>query len=683
MNAYSYTAADVTPTADARVNTALPLFIMADELIYSDDSSEITGKGNVIARSDDMTIFSDSIYVNTNTGDALAEGNVLAMQKGSSVYTDKLNYNFKKSDSFAEHVDIISPPWICRGEKMTKTGKKTMISEPVFTTCDKHTPHFRLQSSSLTIYEDEKIESWHTVIYLGAIPVFYFPYYSQPLKGERKPFDVKFGHNDPQGWYLRTLYNLDFNQFNKWSLGYDYMEKIGAAYKLNIAYGFDMNSTGSFSGLLSDEFKSTRKRRWSASYSHDHVFDTRTRLNIRTSSASDSDMAKDLLDTQGVDMFRHDYSASFSTMIGDNHTIGVSVADTEILNTITASAEIEPFYYTASRSLPSLTYNMISTQILPRLYYNHGFSFNRIYNLHGGGFYSDTASFTPGMTYSIPSFYILGLSASTGLTSSWVNSNEREKNFLAGDLLNSFRMSETANLEILPYGLLRSTLTHNYQKRLNKLSGLAHDGITMNILNFSLSGGTGIINYNASASYDLLTVTAKPGFDTDRMSQISFSANTSGSDIYFSSNGVYSPYANMIKSISFAFNLRDTGAANLWSLSMMTSFVNNILDISGRRAEIRTPDTMTFNTTLNFNFTPEFSFAVNRQYDLTIKQLTSESYSATWHLHCWESSISYTKRPDRVEEFYFTIFISAIPEARFNKPTTASPDYKLDDLMNR
>ncbi|MEI7543124.1 MAG: hypothetical protein WCJ94_07735 [bacterium] len=673
---YALDITSITPTADAKVNTTSPLFISGDELIYSNDSSEITGKGNVIAKSEELTIFSDSIYVNNNTGEAIAEGHVLAIDNGTSIYTDKITYNLKQMDSYAEHVDILSSPWICRGDKLKKVGNKTEITNPVFTTCDLKTPHFRMQASSVYIYENEKIESWNTVIYLGALPVFYFPYFAQPLKGQKKPFDITFGHNDYAGWYANTFYNIHFNSLNQLGLGFNYMELVGTSYLVNAVYGFSKDSIGTFSGSLTDELKTTKKRRWSASYTHNQTFDERTRLNIRASSMSDGDLAKNFLDTQGIDMFRHDYGASFSTGIGSNQSIGISVADAETLNTITAS------YQTASRTLPSFNYNLTSTQILPRLYYNHSFNLNRIYNTQDGGYYSDTAYFAPSLSFSIPSFYILSMSANAGLTSAWENTNENKKKFFEGDLINSLNLSENASVDLLPYGFLRANIRHAYSKRLNKLEGLAHAGISANNASISLNGGTGFFSFNSSVNYDLLTVTAKSGFDVERLSMINFSANTMSGNLYFSGSGLYSPYVNMIKNLTLSMNLRDTGVSNMWSISVMTNYVNNILDTTGHSATVRTPDTMSFVTSLNFNLTPEFSFNMNRQYDLTIKQLTSEAYSATWHLHCWEASISYTKRPDKVEEYFFTIFISAIPEAKFNKPTSATPDYKLDQLMN-
>jgi hypothetical protein len=267
------------------------------------------------------------------------------------------------------------------------------------------------------------------------------------------------------------------------------------------------------------------------------------------------------------------------------------------------------------------------------------------------------------------------------LSSAWENLNENKKGFIAGDFVNSLTAGENASVDLLPNGYLKANLSHSYSKKLNKLDGVPHAGITSNMASIALSGGTGIINLNANATYDLLTDTAKTGFDVQRLSMISFSAYTGSGDVYFNSNGSYSPYANMIKNLSLSLGIRDMGPKSIWSFSMATNFVNNILDPTGREALIRLPDTMTFDTTLNFNFTPEFSFTVSRQYDLIIKSLTSQIYTASWHIHCWEANISWSKRIDNVEEYFFTVFISAIPEAKFNKPATSAPDYNMNQLM--
>ena len=670
-----------SPTVDTKINTALPIYISADTLDYSNLTSIVTGKGHVIVRDDANTIFCDNVLYNSDTGDMLAQGRVLAVQNGSSIYTEKLYFNTKTQDASAKDVDIMASPWIVKGEMIKKEGKKSEIENPVFTTCDAEKPHFRLQASMIYIYEDEKIESWNTVLYLGDVPVFYFPYFSQPLKEQKSPIDVQVGHNDYAGYYVDTTYDVVFNQFNNWNVGYDYMQLAGSQYTLNAAYGFNKYSTGTFAGSLMDDVIQ-KTRRWSVNFAHNQQFNDTTRLGLSAQTVSDSGLTTDYINSQGVDMFRHDYQASFSTSIG-NHSFAFTALDTEELtNTAYASTTDTSVptptpkysYYTAARTLPSLTYNMSSTQILPRIYYSHSVSLSRAYDVGLGDYYTDTGTFAPMLAISAPYMYILSLSANAGLSAQWLNSNDKQSGFFGGDLTNSLTTNESASLDIIPGGFLRAQLTHSYAKMLNRLDGVPHAGITTNMISAVVTGGFGPINLNVSSTYNLLSDTAKSGFDVDKMSMINFNLYSSARDLYFTSSGIYSPYVNTIKNLNLNFDVKDMGPKALWDVGVYTNYVNNVIDYTGFNAVTRTPDVLTFGTSMTFNFTPEFLFTVAREYDLISKKLNSHVYTATWHLHCWDASASWTKRLDNEEEIYFTINISAIPEAKFNKPTTASPD---------
>ncbi len=101
------------------------------------------------------------------------------------------------------------------------------------------------------------------------------------------------------------------------------------------------------------------------------------------------------------------------------------------------------------------------------------------------------------------------------------------------------------------------------------------------------------------------------------------------------------------------------------------------------RPELNRPsDVLSFNTGFTFAFTDEFKVTIARQFDLIEKKLTSYNCSATWFVHCWEASISVSQTTGGVQDIFFSIFISALPEARFNKPTDVSPGYDYQNLIN-
>jgi len=639
----------------------MPLFISGDTLVYDDTGSEITGEGHVIIRHLETSLFADRVYINTETGDVSAEGNVLFISGESKVQTDRMYYNIKTKSAYTKDVHLKHHPWIARGKKMQKEGNKWELETPVFTTCDRENPHYRMEASMIYMYEEEKIEAWHTVVYLGMVPVFYFPYYSQPLKGRQAPFDIKFGHNDSTGWYVYTKYNFYLDYLNYGSVGFDYLEKQGNRYSLGLNYAFSEKSTGHFNGFYNLE-KITNTGRWSLDYGHAHIFDERSRILVNFAGASDRDLNKDFLNSS-VDPYRQDADLSFSTGFG-GHSIGIRLADSQQLNTVTAK------YYTASRTLPSLNYSMTSAQILPRVYFNHSLNYSRTLPSKEQD-YNDYAVYVPNIQVSLPPLGPLSLSGGSGFNSRWENA-ERDKKW--GAFYNSMTSSETMSLNLLP-GIFNTTVSHSFARLLNKADKLPHTGITSNSL--SASAGLNIMNLRVSAStgYNMLLDREEVENDKDRFSMVNISASTNLEGAYFSANGIYSIFANRIKSLSSGFGLSDKNNS-IWTIAAHTNFISNQIDYN-ERPQQGVPDVLTFDTGFTFNVTEEFKVSATRSYDLINKSLSSHSYSITWFVHCWEAYFTWSKRADGVEDVYFTIYISALPQFKINKPSSAAPNYNL------
>ncbi|MBN2753916.1 MAG: LPS-assembly protein LptD [Candidatus Goldbacteria bacterium] len=660
--AFSYAAygADAV-SADSKPNTASPLFISGDSLVYDDTGSEITGEGHIILKQEGTSLFADRIYINNETGDVSAEGNVLFISGDSKVQTDRMYYNIKTKSAYTKDVHLIRHPWIARGKKMMKDGKKWELETPVFTTCDREHPHYRMEASMIYLYEDDKIEAWNTVVYIGMVPVFYFPYFAYPLKGRQAPFDFKFGHNDYSGWYVYTKYNFYFDYLNFGSVGFDYLEKQGNRYSLGLNYGFNEKSTGHFNGFYNLE-KLTNTGRWSVNYGHSHVFDERSRATVNFNGASDRDLNKDFLDSK-VDPYRQDADIYYATSFG-GHSFGIRAADSQQLNTITAK------YFTASRTLPSVNYSMTSAQILPRVYYNHSFNYSRTLPLMETE-YNDYAVFVPNLQLSLPPMGPASFSASAGLNSRWENA---EKDRKWGAFYNSMTSSETLSLNFFP-GLLNTTISHSFARLLNKADKLPYTGITNNSLSANAGFSLSNLRLTASTTYNLLPDRHEVENDRDRFSMLNLNASTNLEGAYFSANGTYSIFANRIKSLSSGFSLSDKNN-NIWTVAAHTNFVSNQIDYN-ERLQSGVPDVITFDTGFSFSLTEEFKVSATRSYDLVNKQLYSHSYSITWFVHCWEAYFTWSKRQDGVEDVYFTIYISALPEFKVNKPSSAAPNYNL------
>jgi len=538
-----------------------------------------------------------------------------------------------------------------------------------------------MESSFIYVYIDDKIETWHTVFYLGRIPIFYFPYYTQSLKSNKLPFEFKVGHNQATGFYVLTRYNHFFDYYNDASIGWEYYELRGNKYTFDFNYGIlrypDKNGrilTGTFSGFYNQD-KSTHIDRWQIDTNHSQTINERTRANERISIFSDMDLRKDNL-APNMDMLRQEYSANFSTGFG-NHYFSISAADYEQLNTTTSK------YYTYSRTLPSLSYDIMSTQIIPFFYYRNSANLSRTYNV-AEDYYYKTANISPGISFNLPRFYIFTFNTGVNFNGSWTHIDNFGTNGdisridqpHGGNWLVSYSNNELLQIDLVPPGYLKLTLNHTFSRQLNKRELMKYEGITSNQINGNLYANLGPFVFNANTSYDLLKTRDEVINDRDRFSLLNMSASLNLSGNYFSAQSSYSIFANMIKSLNMNYSMSD-GINGQWSVAAGTTFVNNLIDTSGHFVDYTVKDVIYFNTSISYAFTKEFRVSMSRWYDLIEKDLKEHSYSINWFLHCWEAYITWTKRQDNVEEIFFSIFISALPQYKFNKPSTATPSYNL------
>lgn len=655
---------------DSVANTALPVYITADTLSYIDGTGEIKAKENVILRHDDAVIFADDIYINTKTGDVYARGNVLALQNDSKIYTDSLEYNTNSKTAKCVNADIMSAPWRGACSLVESFEKKHSLKDPVITTCGMETPHYRIAASAINFYVNDRVEVFNAVIYIGAIPVLYWPYYTQPINADRPPFDIKPGHNDIDGWYVYLTYNHYFDRDNRLSLGYDFMEKRGSRVRVDYNYAAGTAARGYLKGFYQyDRIKDAANEpphRWEISANHNQQFDTNNRAGLSIYSFSDVGLGQDLV-SEMKDVFRQKYDAYYNSNI-NGHAISLSVSDTEEINTSTAK------YETKERTLPNLTYSLPSQNLFSKFYYNHGFAFSRNYSaaLSDKG-YGQTGSFTPRLSLGGLTFMGASLSANAGLSTTYSDYEADSEN---ARFINNINTSETLNIDIIPGGILRGSASHSFARKLNYLEQ-GSDGITSNLINVSLSAGLFGINAGMSTSYNMLIKQSElpDGADLGRFAPVSINGSFGSGSYYFSASSSYNILANRVKSTSLSFRLDDPMPSKLWSVAASTNYVNNTIDGSGRLLEAPGRDSVTFATTIKVPVGRDFDFYFSREYDLMEKNVTTQAYTVAWRVHCWSVDFSWSKRNGGIETINFSVFIRDIPGARFDKPVTAIPDY--------
>lgn len=213
-----------------------PIVVNGDNVEYYQEKKEVVGSGNVSIVYKDIILTCDKVTVDLVKRDAVASGNVKVQQKDAYVTGDSMKYNFDTRQGEVIDGYVNAKPFYGRTSDLNKEAEKEeyTINRGYVTTCDFDKPHYRIQAKQVKIYVNEKIVAKHVVFYVGNFPVFYIPYWVQPITKERKThITITPGQKDDWGWYVLTAYRYYINDNSRGDLLLDYRSKRGLAYGVN------------------------------------------------------------------------------------------------------------------------------------------------------------------------------------------------------------------------------------------------------------------------------------------------------------------------------------------------------------------------------------------------------------------------------------------------------------------
>ena len=248
----------------------IPVQCNADSVSYNRESNTIKGKGNVEVVYMDNYLYADIVDVSVATKEVWAKGKVI-ISDGENIFTgDEVYYDFETGKGTIDGISSRLDPWFARGkqgeripeevalvEKKADSGtgdKKTLSEKPAghranavyyiqdgyITTCDYDKPHYRLHARHIYIYPGDKIILKDIKIYVGNLPVFYWPYYNKSLKDERSPWSIVPGNDNKFGYYLLTGYSMYWDNFFggifKPTARLDWYEKRGVGLGMDARY---------------------------------------------------------------------------------------------------------------------------------------------------------------------------------------------------------------------------------------------------------------------------------------------------------------------------------------------------------------------------------------------------------------------------------------------------------------
>lgn len=241
--------------AEQGVPAKQPIVVDGDHVEYLQGQKKVIGYGNVSIKYNDIVLTCERIEVDITTHEAVAEGNVTITQNNAYFIGDKINYNFDTRSAAVDYGYVNANPFFGRAENMDKAAGKDEFSlmNGSMTTCDLDRPHYRIKAERIRIYVDDRVVANNVMFLIGDVPVFYLPYYVQPLRHQKKShITVIPGRSKDWGYYALTAYRYYLSDNNRGDILLDYRAKKGLGGGINHYIDSEVGS-GAFKAYYAQE----------------------------------------------------------------------------------------------------------------------------------------------------------------------------------------------------------------------------------------------------------------------------------------------------------------------------------------------------------------------------------------------------------------------------------------------
>ncbi len=201
----------------------------------------VRGTNGIYVKYGATVLTADEVALNRATGDIVADGHV-RIQTGDQIWvgehiTYNMNTRLMQSEQFRAGM---SPLYASGRELQGNATNKTYEARHAFvTTDDIFDPTFRVRSSHITIVPGKYVELWNAVVFMGDVPVFYFPYYRRNIGPHANNLNFAAGYRSQYGGFLRNTYTwwYDDNLDGKFHLDYYSERGVGVGPDLNLHLG--------------------------------------------------------------------------------------------------------------------------------------------------------------------------------------------------------------------------------------------------------------------------------------------------------------------------------------------------------------------------------------------------------------------------------------------------------------
>ncbi len=196
---------------------------------------------HVVIHYGDVAIYSEYAEYNPDTHDVLLKDRVRIYRGDYLFVCDRAVYNLETKKLNAADFGGAKTPFLFTGENLSSIQENEYkVYNGSLTTSDSSKPDYHLKARGMRIYPNDRIIFTNATLYVGTIPVFWFPYLYQSLNDE---FSVlpSVGYNSTYNAFLFTLIKFPVNDYTDATLHLNYSSLRGPSIGLDLKYSFGDN----------------------------------------------------------------------------------------------------------------------------------------------------------------------------------------------------------------------------------------------------------------------------------------------------------------------------------------------------------------------------------------------------------------------------------------------------------
>lgn len=346
--------------------------LRADRGRYEAKAGRVIASGAVkLATETGVEIFADHAVLDEKAGTVTLTGDVSVYQGATVQRSQRVIYHIEDDRVIAEKLKTGVDPILLEAGQFTieeRDGQQVFVGQDAgVTTHDVEDPGFWVRSSETTVYPDDRVTFRNMKVYAGDVPVFWLPYFSQPLDGDLGYHFIP-GARTNWGAYLLNRYGVLLGRgedgeepwlLSRWNLDLRSRRGIGAGVDLvdrridndnltglSLYYTNDLDPTISRTGLPRPFLNEDR---WRAKFAH------RVPLDIPADAGADWRLDFNL-DALSDNYFLEDFDPrTFSTDPNPDNTIGLFRRDESSLLGVHTRVRPNDFYRSDTR-LPEISF---------------------------------------------------------------------------------------------------------------------------------------------------------------------------------------------------------------------------------------------------------------------------------------------------------------------------------------